>query len=83
MVHAGLWNEWMLGAVPSARSTVLASTILKPYPHQMDAVYNHMLTQPLLRFLLAEMDAITRVTPDNHDDLIDALRGKGVPVAAI
>ena len=40
------------GAV--ARSTVLASTILKPYPHQMEAVYGHMLTQPLLRFLLAD-----------------------------
>ena len=54
VVLAGLWNEWMLGAVRSARSTVLASTILKPYPHQMDAVYGHMLTQPLLRFLLAD-----------------------------
>ena len=54
VVLAGLWNEWMLGAVRSARSTVLASTILKPYPHQMEAVYGHMLTQPLLRFLLAD-----------------------------
>ena len=54
VVLAGLWNEWMLGAVRSARSTVLASTMLKPYPHQMDAVYGHMLTQPLLRFLLAD-----------------------------
>lgn len=33
VVLAGLWNEWMLGAVRSARSTVLASTMLKPYPH--------------------------------------------------
>ena len=54
VVLAGLWNEWMLGSVRSARSTVLASTTLKPYPHQMDAVYGHMLTQPLLRFLLAD-----------------------------
>ena len=54
VVLAGLWNEWMLGAVRSARSTVLASTMLRPYPHQMDAVYGHMLTQPLLRFLLAD-----------------------------
>ena len=54
VVLAGLWNEWMLGAVRSARSTVLASTVLKPYPHQMDAVYGHMLPQPLLRFLLAD-----------------------------
>ena len=54
VVLAGFWNEWMLGAVRSAGSTVLASTTLKPYPHQMDAVYGHMLTQPLLRFLLAD-----------------------------
>ena len=54
VVLAGLWNEWMLGAVRSARSTALASTMLKPYPHQMEAVYGHMLTQPLLRFLLAD-----------------------------
>ncbi len=54
VVLAGLWNEWMLGAVRSARSSVLASTSLRPYPHQMDAVYGHMLTQPLLRFLLAD-----------------------------
>ena len=54
VVLAGLWNEWMLGAVRSAGSTVLASTQLKPYPHQMDAVYGHMLAQPLLRFLLAD-----------------------------
>ncbi len=54
VVLAGFWNEWMLGAVRSARSTVLASTTLRPYPHQMDAVYGHMLTQPLLRFLLAD-----------------------------
>ena len=51
VVLAALWNEWMLGAVRSARSTVPASTTLKPYPHQMDAVYGHMLTQPLRRFL--------------------------------
>ncbi len=54
VVLAGLWNEWMLGAVRSARSSVLASTTLRPYPHQMDAVYGHMLPQPLLRFLLAD-----------------------------
>ena len=28
VVLAGLWNEWMLGAVRSARATVLASTML-------------------------------------------------------
>ena len=53
-VIAGFWTEWILGAVRSARSTVLASTTLRPYPHQMEAVYGQMLTQPLLRFLLAD-----------------------------
>lgn len=54
VVLAGLWNEWMLGAVRSARSTVLASTPLRPLPHQMAAVYGQMITRPLLRFLLAD-----------------------------
>ena len=53
-VVAGLWTEWMLNAVRSARSTVLASTPLRPLPHQMAAVYGQMITQPLLRFLLAD-----------------------------
>ena len=54
VVIAGLFNEWMLGAVRSAGSTVLASTPLRPLPHQMAAVYGQMITQPLLRFLLAD-----------------------------
>ena len=53
-VIAGLWTEWMLNAVRSANSTVLASTPLRPLPHQMAAVYGQMITQPLLRFLLAD-----------------------------
>ncbi len=53
-VLAGLWTEWMLDAVRAATSTVLVSTSLRPYPHQMDAVYGRMLPQPLLRFLLAD-----------------------------
>ena len=53
-VIAGLWTEWMLNAVRSASSTVLASTPLRPLPHQMAAVYGQMITQPLLRFLLAD-----------------------------
>lgn len=53
-VLAGLWTEWMLDAARAAASTVLVSTRLRPYPHQMDAVYGRMLTQPLLRFLLAD-----------------------------
>ena len=54
VVLAGLWNEWMLGAVRSAGSAALASTPLRPLPHQMAAVYRQMITQPLLRFLLAD-----------------------------
>lgn len=53
-VLAGLWTEWMLDASRAAASTVLVSTPLRPYPHQMDAVYGRMLPQPLLRFLLAD-----------------------------
>ena len=53
-VLAGLWTEWMLDAARAAASTVLVSTRLRPYPHQMDAVYGRMLPQPLLRFLLAD-----------------------------
>ncbi len=53
-VLAGLWTEWMLDAARAAASTVLVSTRLRPYPHQMDAVYGVMLPQPLLRFLLAD-----------------------------
>ena len=53
-VLAGLWIEWMLGSARSARSTVLASTSLDQYPHQMTAVYDYMLPQPELRFLLAD-----------------------------
>ncbi len=53
-VLAGLWAEWMLDSARSAQSTVLASVPLKPFPHQLEAVYGHMLHQPLLRFLLAD-----------------------------
>lgn len=53
-VIAGLWAEWMLNSARSARSTVLASVPLRPFPHQMEAVYDRMLRQPLLRFLLAD-----------------------------
>ncbi len=53
-VIAGLWAEWMMESARSARSTVLASVPLRPFPHQLDAVYGRMLSQPLLRFLLAD-----------------------------
>ena len=51
---AGLWGEWILHSARSATSTVLASAPLEPFPHQMVAVYERMLTQPQLRFLLAD-----------------------------
>ena len=53
-VLAGLWGEWILASARSAPSTALASVPLDPYPHQMEAVYERMLPQPLLRFLLAD-----------------------------
>ena len=54
VVLAGLWAERMLASVRSATSTVLASSVLRPYPHQMSAVYGQMLPQARLRFLLAD-----------------------------
>lgn len=51
---AGLWTTWMRAAASGSRSAALASTPLKPYAHQMNAVYGAMLPQPRLRFLLAD-----------------------------
>lgn len=51
---AGLWTAWMRAAGSGARSAVLASSPLRPYAHQMNAVYGAMLPQPRLRFLLAD-----------------------------
>jgi SNF2-related domain len=53
-VLAGLWTSWMRAAAANARATVLASTPLRPYVHQSNAVYGAMLPQPRLRFLLAD-----------------------------
>jgi hypothetical protein len=53
-VLAGLWAEWMKRASQTASATALATTPLRPYPHQNRAVYGAMLPQPLLRFLLAD-----------------------------
>ena len=53
-VLAGLWGEWILNSARSAPSAALASAHLDSYPHQMAAVYERMLPQPLLRFLLAD-----------------------------
>jgi hypothetical protein len=53
-VLAGLWTVWMGAASAGARSAALASSPLRPYAHQMNAVYGAMLPQPSLRFLLAD-----------------------------
>ena len=53
-VLAGLWTAWMEAATAGAQSAALASSPLKPYAHQMNAVYGAMLPQPNLRFLLAD-----------------------------
>lgn len=53
-VLAGLWAEWMRAATTSASATALATTPLRPYAHQDNAVYGAMLPQPRLRFLLAD-----------------------------
>jgi len=53
-VLAGLWAEWMRVATSSASATALATTPLRPYAHQDNAVYGAMLPQPRLRFLLAD-----------------------------
>ena len=44
----------MQHAVPRIRSAVLATRPLRPYAHQDEAVFTHMLAQPRLRFLLAD-----------------------------
>ncbi|MFG2712276.1 helicase-related protein [Streptomyces goshikiensis] len=49
-----VWAQWMRWAIPRIRSTVLATRPLRPYAHQDDAVFGVMLSQPKLRFLLAD-----------------------------
>src|SRR5436305_13966873 len=44
-VLAGLWTQWMGAAGANANTTVLASTPLRPYAHQSNAVYGAMLPQ--------------------------------------
>jgi superfamily II DNA or RNA helicase len=50
----GMWGRWMQYAVPRIRSAVLATRPLRPYAHQDEAVFSHMLAQPRLRFVLAD-----------------------------
>ena len=51
---AGLWGRWMQYTSPRLRSAALATRPLRPYAHQDEAVFDHMLPQPRLRFLLAD-----------------------------
>jgi SNF2 family DNA or RNA helicase len=51
---AGLWGHWMQYASPRLRSAASATRALQPYAHQDEAVFDHMLPQPRLRFLLAD-----------------------------
>jgi superfamily II DNA or RNA helicase len=51
---AGLWGRWMQYTSPRLRSAALATRPLRPYAHQDEAVFSHMLPQPRLRFLLAD-----------------------------
>jgi superfamily II DNA or RNA helicase len=53
-VLGALWTCWMGAAAAQARSAALAASPLRPYAHQMNAVYGQMLPQPRLRFLLAD-----------------------------
>jgi superfamily II DNA or RNA helicase len=53
-VLVGLWTAWMRAASTDAKAAALGSSPLRPYVHQMNAVYGAMLPQPKLRFLLAD-----------------------------
>jgi hypothetical protein len=52
---AGLWGKWMEWATPPRiRSAATATKPVKPFAHQDEAVFVHMLSQPRLRYLLAD-----------------------------
>lgn len=51
---ATLWGRWMQHALPRIRSAVLATRPLQPFAHQDEAVFTHMISQPRLRFMLAD-----------------------------
>ena len=53
-VLASLWSEWMGSAATDNTGEAMISSQLTPYPHQHQAVYQRMLPQPMLRFLLAD-----------------------------
>lgn len=53
-VLAGLWAEWMGSAATNTTGAAMISSQLTPLPHQHQAVYQRMLPQPMLRFLLGD-----------------------------
>lgn len=53
-ILAALWAEWMGSAATNTTGAAMISSQLTPYPHQHQAVYQRMLPQPMLRFLLGD-----------------------------
>ncbi|WP_067697193.1 helicase-related protein [Nocardia jejuensis] len=53
-VIAGLWTAWLAAVDSDPATSLLPSTSLRPYRHQVAAVYGAMLPQPRLRFLLCD-----------------------------
>lgn len=53
-VLAGMWAEWMGSAAANTSGAAMIASQLTPYPHQHQAVYQRMLPQPMLRFLLGD-----------------------------
>ena len=51
---AALWSEWMGAAAANTSGAAMISSALTPYPHKHQAVYQRMLPQPMLRFLLGD-----------------------------
>lgn len=53
-VLAGMWTYWMGAAITDTSVSAMSASSLRPYAHQVSAVYGAMLPQPWLRFLLAD-----------------------------
>lgn len=51
---AGMWTCWMAAVAANTSVSALSASSLRPYAHQVTAVYGAMLPQPWLRFLLAD-----------------------------
>ena len=60
MVLAEPWAEWMRRAAATSRGSALATVPPHPYPRQVSAVYEIMLPQVALRFLLVDEPGTAR-----------------------